>query len=146
MAYQDFSNSQLAKVFETSELVSSGGFALSEAQQLRGVYLHIYRHGTRGGSERLRLKLYHDRGLTKLYATGSWAVLSTLSGFDAGGAWIGRVLFTFSDPHLAPSDIYYIAVESDSYTRVGSSFYLAALIDETLPHFRWEIISLRSRP
>ena len=72
------------KTADSSETVMAGGFSFQDSQQLRQAVVHLYKHGNGGGSERIRPKLFHDRQLTKLYATGAWDSLLNL-GSNQGG-------------------------------------------------------------
>jgi hypothetical protein len=135
VAFESFPNLIYAKVLETSETALGGGFAHeTDCFQLAHTVVTLYRHGTLGGSEQLRLKLCHDATLAKTYATSSWLTLSDVDGLSGGGAWIGRLRFDWPTlPHWAEGSRLYLACESASYTRNGTTSYLALMLDWPLP-------------
>ncbi len=128
MAFASFPATQFVKVMETSEVVLVGGLTFPRDQELAHAYLNVYKAGTAGGSERLRLKVFHDADRTKLYATGEWATMR--GAWGAAVRWIGRVRFDF-DPavNIEADATYYFAVESDGYTRNGQTFFISFPLD-----------------
>lgn len=128
MAFESFPNLLYCKVMETAEVVLAGGCTLADDQELAHVVMALYKLGAAAGSERLRLKIYHDAALTNLYATGDWATVATA--VDGATNWLGRVRFDFATRvNLDAGQEYFVAVEADGYTRIGETFYLAFPLD-----------------
>ena len=127
MAFQSFPDTLYLKTMATGETVAAGGFSVPDAQELRHVVLTVYKHGTAGGTERLRLKVFHDEAQTKTYATSDWATVS--EAIEGATYWIGRVRFDFGYQNLSAGETYYLGVESDGYTRSGDTFYIAFPLD-----------------
>lgn len=145
MAFADYPSRLIVKTLDSGESIRAGGFTVGADQQLAHLVLTLFVQGASAiTQERLRLSLYHDAELTKLYATGTWFKLKTISNLRDGTYWIGRVPFTFTArPQLEAVNSYYVKVESDRYTRVGNSSYLACVLDwplsinanEDIPHY-----------
>lgn len=131
MGFTQFPSMLYAKVSETDEIFMAAGFTPGASQQLRHMVLTMYHAGTAAGTERFRLKLFHDRALTKLYATGDWLELASIDGLS--DSWLGRVRFDFSDPWLNQSFTYYVALEADGYTRAADTRFVAWVLDWPLP-------------
>jgi hypothetical protein len=127
MSYGDFP-SQLYFMILNAGTNSLGSFQLGSECQLRNLVFSLLKVGTLGGSERLRLKLYTDSGLTELYKTGSWASLASISGISAS-AWLGWLRLDFSDIWVAGSQTFYLAVETDGYTANYPTMYLGLKLD-----------------
>ncbi len=116
------------KTADSSETVMAGGFSFQDSQQLRQAVVHLYKHGNGGGSERIRPKLFHDRQLTKLYATGDWFALSGIE--NLAEYWRGRIGLGFSSkPWIESGRTYYLGLETENYTRSGTTFYLSYMLD-----------------
>lgn len=123
----NFAAIQQIKIAETSELVLAGAIQLDRHRQLTHIVTSFYKHGNAAGGERLRLKVFHDRQMTKLYATSSWLNVNQIT----NEFWIGRIRFDFDQQWLRNDQAYYIGIESDGYTRNGESFYLGFPLDST---------------
>lgn len=129
MAYADAYPSVLhVKTMNTDEEFRAGGATFSRSMDLAYAYLTLYSHAARARTDRARLLLYRDSGLTQLYATGAWTDLYQATS-GAAAAWLGRVLFEF-DPPVPVEDgtEYHVAVEVD-YTRNGVVNFVAFSYD-----------------
>lgn len=116
------------KTLNTSEVITAGGITVPADTHLQSVYLWMYKHGQHGGGERLRVRVYHDSSLQKLYATSDWSAIADIPSLPT--YWRGRLLFTFSSRvWLNDDSTYFLAVEADGYTRNVNTFYLAFLYD-----------------
>jgi len=116
------------KSADTSETVLAGGFTMGNAQQIYQLVTHIYKHGTAGGSEQIRAKIFLDVGMTNLHATSDWVTLSTISTMSQ--YWRGEIPFTFTaKPYVSGTQIYYVGFETTGYTRNADTFYIAYLVD-----------------
>jgi hypothetical protein len=121
----------LVKVMDTGELVDCGGRTLEDATELKWVQLHLMRVGTPAGSERVRMKVFTDSALSKLYATSDWVSLAEATG--STGNWKGAVRFDFGRQHLDAGTPWHFAVEATSYARSGDTFYLGFPLDWPYP-------------
>ena len=118
------------KVFETAEVVLAGGATFIETAELAQVIVTMYKHGVAAGTETMRVKLYHDAALTKLYATGEWTDL--IGGHAGATYWRGRIPLNFavgSYPFVQPGQEYFVAIETASYTRNGETFFVSLGFD-----------------
>lgn len=127
MAFQNFAAKQQVKVIETGELVQAGGITTGKSQDLQNIVLGVYKQGPHAGTEKLRLKLFSDKAMTKLYATSAWSAVASIPGI--GTNWIGWLRFDFSGDHLNGLLTYWVGVEAAGYTRNGDTFYLSLLRD-----------------
>lgn len=131
MPFLSFPANQLIKTMATSETVHAGGFTLSRDQELRYGVVTLFKSGTAGGSERLRLKIFHDADLTKLYATGAWSTVATAVG--AASHWIGKLRLGFDTPvNVETPEVYHFGIEPENYTRSGDAFYLGFSLDQPI--------------
>jgi len=137
MTLAHFSNRLQCKVFETSEVVSPGGFTLAQAQELAYIRLLIYKHGTAAGTEKFRLKVYADADLTKLIATSAWSEFANpdAAAILAASAWLGYLRFDFAREWLPASQAFYLALESSGYTRNLNTFYVGGILDWPVPTY-----------
>lgn len=146
VAFSSFPNEGYFKTLDTGEVCHGGGAVFPSDCQLAQIRLDLYKRGTHAGTERMRLKLMHDSGLTKAYAgaVSDWVYLDDFA--EGVANWRGRVPFNFaSEPFLSKNQRYYVAVETDGYTRTGSSFFVAPALDwplaintnEDSPYYAW---------
>ena len=121
------------KTFDTGEVVQCGGILVSNPTDLATVRLLLYYHGTPGGSENLRAKIYTDAGYTQLLANSDWSSLAAIS--NPSTDWWGWFSLNFSTTlPLGTDSQYYVAIETQNYTRGASDvFYLAASYDWPVP-------------
>lgn len=120
------------KTFATDEEFRAGGVTLQDSTHLKHFYLMMYLHGACADTERLRLKIYTDAALTKLYATSDWSNLADIE--NLANYWRGRLLFTFQTKIWLSSQFqYFISAEIDGYTRNGDTHFVAAMLDWPFP-------------
>lgn len=127
MAFKNFAALQQVKVIETGELVQAGGITLGKSQDLANIVVAVYKQGAHAGTEKLRVKLFTDQAMTKLYATSAWSAVAAIPGI--GTNWIGWLRFDFAGEHLNGQLQYWVGVETTGYTRNGNTFYLSLLRD-----------------
>lgn len=129
---RSFPATEYWKVFETGETFVGGGATFTRDAQLSKVIVTLYKQGTSTGTERMRAKLYHDFAMTKLYAVGAWTLLRSV--IDLGTVVrASEVPLTFdTEPFVQTGQEYFVALEIDSYTRNGETFFIAA-------DFNWPI-------
>jgi len=120
---------EYCKVVDTDELCVAGGFQTARHEELRHIVMRLYKKGARGGSERMRLKIFLDDSCLHLYAWSSWVRLSDIEGIDADAAWKGDVRFDFESPNINKHRTYWVAIEIENYTRNRDTFFLAFLYD-----------------
>lgn len=132
MAISQWPNVIQVLAFESTSTQALAKFVLPESTQLAHVVLWLRRVGTAGGSERLRLKVCGHVDLSGPLATSDWVTLSALEAM--GTNWLGWARFDFIGRQwLGANRHYYLAVETDQYTRNGTTFYVGALLDTPSP-------------
>lgn len=132
MGATQFVARQKVRIVGDSDTVVCGGVDVATDQQLVHVVMTLYKHGAAVGTERFRLKIFTDEALTKIYATGSWLEIADISGVT--DYWRGRVRFDFDTrPWLETGSTYWIAMESDGYTRDGIARYISFCLDTPYP-------------
>lgn len=131
MGYKDFPETLMLKVAETGEEVECGGFHVGYHQELKYLLAAVYIQGAASGSEEFRANIYADSAYSKQLYQSDWSALSDIS--NLGANWIGRLRFTFDRKHLNKNLIYYVAVESQNYTRNLDTFYVGLVLDWPLP-------------
>lgn len=129
MGIEQFPTDSYLKVCETGELVVAGGFQTARHEELRHIVMRLYKRGTRAGSERVRLKIYADDACVQLMAWSSWVALDDIPRIDEDQIYIGDVRFDFESFNVNKNRTYWLAIETDGYTRVQSSFFLGFLYD-----------------
>lgn len=131
MASLQFAATQRLKVMETGETVDGGGLRVAYDQQLRYLVVWCVFVGT-FTTEKLRVKLFTDAGLTALYATSQWSQLSSITNLGTT-AWLGKLRFDFASEWLRSysggAQAYYVGIESSGYTRNGDSRYISFMLD-----------------
>lgn len=128
MPFSRFPNRNMWLVKETSDLLQLGWFRVGEATELKYAQLTLLKIGAHGSTERVRLKLYPDSAYTTAIYTSDWVNIADLSGISASN-WIGWVRFDFTRKHLATTQTYWMALESENYTRNADTHYMAIKTD-----------------
>lgn len=130
MSIEQYPQSANYKVAETSEVVPVNGVSVPSNQQLSQVIVTMYKHGVAAGSEKIRVSLFCDAAMEKRIATGTWFPLTAIA--NLADYWIGRIGLTLpTRPWLKALTTYYVAIESDSYTRSADAFYLSFKVGST---------------
>lgn len=127
MALTQYPSHLYVKTFDTSETVKLGSFQVAAATELKYLVLWIYKHGTAGGSEQMRVKLYSSENQQAALYTSDWSALASISGIST--YWLGWLRFTFDRANLSANLRYYFAVETTGYTRNEDTYYLSAVLD-----------------
>jgi hypothetical protein len=127
VGFSQFPDTMYVKTIDTGVIEKLAGVRVNETMQLVYIVLTFFRRGTAAGSERMRLHLYGNPSfLANPVATSEWR---NLADFTAGANVLGRLRFDFNREHLNPDLTYYVAMETDNYTRNGTTFYLAVKLD-----------------
>jgi len=127
MSIQKYSSIGRFKVAGTSEIVPVACVVFPDNQQIAQMVLTLYKLGTAGGNETLRVNMYADLALTKLISRGEAYALSEITGNST--SWLGRVGFTINNrPWVKSGSTYYFGIEIENYTRNLDAFYLAFLM------------------
>jgi hypothetical protein len=120
-------------VFESTSTQALAAFVVPEFTQLKYIPLWLRKVGTAGGSERLRLKVCGHPDLSASLATSDWVTVSTLEAMAT--QWLGWARFDFARQNLYVGRRYYLAIETDSYTRNGTTFYIGAPLELRSPPY-----------
>lgn len=128
MANAQFPKDFYVKTLNTSVTEKLCQITCDKNQLLRYIVLSVLKNGTSAGSESLTLKLYTSWDLDKAVMVSSSARLLTATGATAGQSWLGRLRFDFEGYPLTAGNIYYLRIQTTSYTRTAS-YYLAAVLD-----------------
>lgn len=132
MEFESFPAEGRFKTAATGELVEAGGATFPAHQELAGFYVTVYMQGARGAAEQIRAKIFSDSAYTKLLATGEWANLVEAN--EGATNWLGKILLSFDPPHnIEAGTEYFLAIETDGYTRDGDTSYIAFSYDWPLP-------------
>lgn len=121
------------RVLETNDTVNLGSMSLPSAIELYAIRILLYKHGTSGGSERFRLKLYRDSGRTDLAYTSAYSDLADVT--DLGAKWFGWVSILFDREHVPASTTFYPTLEVENYTRNADTYYLSCSLDWPNPQY-----------
>lgn len=116
----------LVKTLDSSEIAHLGGYTVAEDRELKWIRLAVYKHGTAGGTEQMRLGLYSRSDLAGLLFRSDWI---DVADFDGGTYWIGLVRFDFNRQHLDKDIEYHLGIETQNYTRNADTFYLSVVSD-----------------
>jgi hypothetical protein len=118
------------KVLGTSESVQAGSIDLPQHIELAYLRVLLYKHGMLGGTEQVRAKLYTDSSYTQLYATSAWSSVSDITGLST--YWWGWLRLDFGRQNVSKVGVYYVALETQSYTESDTS-YLSVSLDWPVP-------------
>lgn len=121
------------RVIGDGEVVSLASISLPSAIELYSIRLLLYKHGTEGGSERFRLKIYRDSARSDLAYTSEYMNLSDIDGL--GAKWFGWVSFLFGREHVPASTALYPSLEVENYTSNGDTYYLSFSLDWPNPQY-----------
>lgn len=122
----------LLHVPSSSGVLGLGGFTLEDGIALERVIIYLAKFGAAGGSETLTAKVFGNSDLTAPIASSSAVALSGLSNMATN--WAGWAAFTFSTtPALAAGVTYYLGLASASYTKNGTTFFIAVQMDQHAP-------------
>lgn len=134
MGFSPVITTQTIKTLDTGEIPHLGGFTMPADMELKYIRMTVYIHNTAGlgGSEQMRLGLYSRSDLAGLVVNSDWASVgdwSSAVGTTNGSYQIGLMRFDFNRQFLDSDSEYHLAVETNNYTRNGSTFYLATVCD-----------------
>lgn len=136
MATLQFPQIEYWKLLETPESWMAGGFTPPQNARIKSIAATILKHGTHLGTEQFRLAIYHRVDLTALHAASDWVSLADIESYvgPLTADWRGVVPFTFqTQPFIEAGQTYYLAVESQNYTRNALVFYVGWLLDWPFP-------------
>ena len=136
MSFQKFANTLYVKTFDTAEICRMGTFVLASNMELKYLRVLFLMYGVagRGGSERIRIKIYSDVEHTSVLYTSEWSdiTLANISGLAGSHSWLGWIRTTFARENLNKNISYYVSCEIENYTRNGDTFYCGLSYD--FPH------------
>lgn len=135
MAFNQFFEGKVVNVFASNETIELGRFQPLTNHELGHIRAEILVHGNLSGGERLRMKIGLTSDDTAPYATSDWVVASTFDDSDGSNDWIGWVRFDFDRENVNKNENYFVWIETDSYTRVADTFYLATVFDSPFPTY-----------
>jgi hypothetical protein len=115
------------KTWDTGESVKCGATVVQDHTNILYLRILLYKHGTAGGSEQVRAKIYSDANYTKLMYTSAWASVADVP--NMGTNWWGWFRLTFAREALNKNATYYVALETQNYTRNADTFYLSNSLD-----------------
>lgn len=116
------------KTWDSDEVVKCGAIDVQDNTNLLYLRVLLYKHGTHGGTEQVRAKVYSDADYSKLMYTSEWADLADIDGLTSS-PWWGWFRFTFARQALNKESTYYVALETQNYTRNADTYYLSHSLD-----------------
>lgn len=120
------------KTWDSDEVVKLGAVEVEDHTNLLYLRIMLYKHGAHGGTEQVRAKIYSDADYTKLMYTSAWSDLADIEGLTAS-PWWGWFRLTFARQALNKEATYYVALETQNYTRNADTFYLSHSLDWPVP-------------
>lgn len=136
MSFLNFANIQYFKTFDSAEEVRMGTFQVDnncELKYIRVLFL-MYAVASRGGTERIRTKVYSDIEHTTVLYTSDWVSvnLTNISNLADSHSWLGWLRTDFSKQNMNKNIPYYLSCQIDNYTRNADAFYCGLSYD--FPH------------
>lgn len=128
MGVKNFSEVLQVKTMNTAETLHIGGLSPTSSHEIGHARIWLFKHGTSGGNERIRVKITSDAAGQRVLDISSWSTLSDISGFDDGD-WLGWVKVDFNRITRRPNVVYHFHLEIDNYTRNGETYYLSVVRD-----------------
>lgn len=116
-----FPSIQFWKWINEGETEPIGTFSTSSSGELTYIVVPLLMTGTYA-SDRLRMKLYYDTGLTQFFTDSAWITVNGLAAITPARL---RLRFDFGNEHLQASRTYHAAIETENYVRNGETKYLA---------------------
>ena len=144
MAFSQFPDRLTVRVMETNEEADMGTYSMSSSIEISQLVLTFLKHGTEGGSERLRIRAYEVVGASVAEnptSSTEWVNLSDVqdsSGAAMGTYFLGTIKFEFATPIRGSN--YELRLDVDNYTRNADTYYLAYVFDHP------KIVNSRSTP
>lgn len=103
---------------DSGEVQGLGGWKFAEHRELKWMRAMLHIEGTPSGSEQIRLSIYSKSDLGVRLFSSDWVDIADIG---AGGTyWRGRVRFDFDRQFLNKNSRYYLAAETQNYTRTSS--------------------------
>jgi hypothetical protein len=136
MAQLQFPQDEYWKILESPETWMGGSFVPPQNARMKSVAATILKVGTHAGTEEFRLAIYHNDTLTALHAASDWISLADIEATvgPLTAQWRGVVPFEFAtQPFIDAGQTYYLAVESQNYTRNALVFFVGWLLDWPFP-------------
>lgn len=135
MPVTQFPRDQYWKIMGSPETWNGGGITFEGRERLKYMRPTMLKVGTDPGASEFRLALFHDDALTNRFSSSAWIKLTEIeSSANVSGTWRCDTAFSFTAaPWLDASKQYFMAVESQGYTRNAAIFYVAFQLDWTYP-------------
>lgn len=130
MATYQFPKDLYIQTLETGAEGYIGSYTPSTGMEIQYGLLHIFKKGTPGGTEQLRLRVYSDPTFQSNLFNSDWLSVSDITdGFGTSSDWIGSIRFDFARQNMAANRTYYVRIESSNYTRNGEIYYIGFTYD-----------------
>jgi len=121
MSYFQFPAVNKLKIIDASG-EHIGAFQVADDQDLEHLTIGVYIQGTVAPGCRARISLYGAERYDSPLAVSDWADLEESS-------WIGNIRFDFNGFPLDSSNTYQMRVETQNYTRNGSTHFISCVCD-----------------
>lgn len=135
MAFNNFFEGKVVNVFDSNETIELGQFKPSVNGELGNIRAELLVHGNFSSNERIRCKIGQSSDDSAPYATSEWVNVTSFDDSNGSNDWIGWVRFDFNRENINKNQTYYIWLETDNYTRVGDTNYIAVSFDYPYPTY-----------
>ena len=135
LEYPEFST---VRVLDSADKLNLGGFQPTPNSELKHCVVHLYKNGTLPAGVKVKLGLHLSTDFTVQFAFSNEFFLSTVealvdnSGVASRDFWRAWIRFDFSRINLNKNQLYVLSLQTDSYTRVGDTFFIGAIADDVL--------------
>lgn len=139
MSFSPINGGYLVRTIDTSEILKMGSFDVVNSGWLGHIRVgvFIFNQVGRGGSEKIRTKVYSDSSYSSLLYTSSWTDLNTttIADLKTSHSWIGIVRTDFSKQQINNQLVYYLAIELSNYTYNFGTFWIGSFKDYPYPTY-----------
>ena len=135
MAFVQFPKQQYFRVLETDTTTQIGYFNVSEGIEIKHMMLTLLVRGLIASPFTFRVKIYGNNLLETPIFMSNWVTLSVATlVLDADGTqytqnYFGNIYLDFDGYSLNPNIDYYMAVQTNGYTRNADSFFVGINLD-----------------
>lgn len=128
MAFTQFASEQQFAILDTGTNLALGDSVdLATNLELKYARLTIYKNGTPGGTEQMRINIYSTGRMESPIYQSDWAEIGAET---LGTYYLGWIRFDFNRVWLDTDNTYYFELETNNYTRNGDTFYYAVGLDQ----------------
>jgi len=129
MSFGDIPSKMYFKTIDTGETPHLGTFTLGDDMQINYARLLLFKKALTITTEQLRVVIFSSSsvGVGTAIATSAWSSLIDITNLATN--WIGFIRFTFAGEFLDASSSYFIRLETNNYTAVVDTSYLAVSLD-----------------